>query len=139
MKYFCGYCNRYYPRGYYDLDFFACRPCAVKVRKPYEQLRGNAVAEVGKAIKEGRLTRPHTCELCGGDHYTQAHHWNGYDNPLDVWWLCFSCHGRLRGVIYHIGIFTKEKAWKIIQTKVKRCPRRRGSYKPQMPKTRQFA
>jgi len=25
-----------------------------------------------------------------------AHHWRGYDYPLDVWWVCPSCHKRLR-------------------------------------------
>lgn len=42
------------------------------------------------AIKAGNLTRGF-CECCGTEK-TDAHHHNGYDKPLDVQWLCRSCH-----------------------------------------------
>lgn len=48
---------------------------------------------VRQAIKKGTLVRPLVCEDCGGTskHVIQAHH-EDYDKPLDVRWLCTTCH-----------------------------------------------
>lgn len=57
---------------------------------------------VSIAIAEGRLIRADSCELCGssqGDWRTwhvEAHH-EDYARPLDVIWLCVTCHRRLHG------------------------------------------
>lgn len=71
--------------------------------------------EVHKAVKEGRLTRPDTCELCPARGRMGGHHYNGYDKPLDVWFICYSCNSQLRG--YHDGSLTKEQARKLIAAK----------------------
>lgn len=43
------------------------------------------------AVKTGKLTRPDKCENCGGGGPIEgAHH--DYERPLDVRWLCRSCH-----------------------------------------------
>ncbi len=60
---------------------------------------------VAKAIKRGELVRPKSCEECRkspppnrrGAAQIQAHHHNGYENPLDVQWLCPTCHLRVNG------------------------------------------
>lgn len=44
---------------------------------------------VGNAVRDGRLKRM-PCESCGSLR-VQAHH-EDYSRPLDVKWLCFSCH-----------------------------------------------
>lgn len=45
------------------------------------------------AISRGTLVRPDECSLCGKTAATiHAHHYLGYDRPLDVQWLCVSCH-----------------------------------------------
>lgn len=44
------------------------------------------------AVKVGRLVRPDACDECGKACKPHAHHHN-YDLPLDVRWLCPSCHG----------------------------------------------
>ena len=41
------------------------------------------------AIREGRL-KPKPCERCGNPNVV-AHH-EDYNKPLDVTWLCRSCH-----------------------------------------------
>lgn len=52
---------------------------------------------VSAAIAAGTLTRPDACEQCGqaperdGRHPLDAHHVT-YSRPLDVTWLCASCH-----------------------------------------------
>lgn len=51
----------------------------------------NAHALVTRAIKEGRLVRPQRCEKCGKRRKTVAHH-EDYSKPLEVKWLCYSCH-----------------------------------------------
>lgn len=43
------------------------------------------------AIKTGKLHRPDTCERCGRQGGLQAAH-HDYSRPLDVAWLCRSCH-----------------------------------------------
>ncbi len=44
---------------------------------------------VYQAIKSGRLLRK-PCEVCGKEE-SDSHH-DDYDKPLDVRWLCRSCH-----------------------------------------------
>ena len=52
----------------------------------------NARQLVKKAIRHGDLVRPANCECCNvSDVMIEAHHSN-YDKPLDVNWLCKSCH-----------------------------------------------
>lgn len=57
-----------------------------------------AKAKVRNAIKYGRLVRPSKCEAklacCMGDGKIEAHH-SDYARPLDVIWVCKSCHYRL--------------------------------------------
>lgn len=56
-----------------------------------ELLRQRAYAAVARALKRGTLRRL-DCVLCGkpGAH---AHH-RDYGQPLEVDWLCASCHRR---------------------------------------------
>jgi hypothetical protein len=82
--------------------------------------------QTNKAIDCGLLIRPNHCELCGrhaqdrlkpttskaGKSIIVAHHWNGYDNPLDVWFICPSCNGKLKG--RHDGSLTREEARKFV-------------------------
>lgn len=49
---------------------------------------------VGNALRDGRLERQ-PCAKCGSDE-TQAHH-DDYSRPLDVRWLCFTCHRKEHG------------------------------------------
>jgi len=56
---------------------------------------------VHHALATGKIVRPITCERCGnspaptkiGASRIQAHH-DDYSRPLDVKWLCVSCHNR---------------------------------------------
>lgn len=57
--------------------------------------------DVSKLEKEERHTRYRFRKLI-------AHHWNGYDNPSDVWWICYSCNSTLAN--RHDGSLTLEQA-----------------------------
>ena len=46
---------------------------------------------VYRAIKRGELMRKLNCEICFGTCKIEAHHAN-YKQPLNVIWLCHSCH-----------------------------------------------
>lgn len=57
---------------------------------------------VQRAVKRGLIKRPDACELCGkvpektaaGRSGIQGHHHKGYQFPLDVQWVCGTCHSR---------------------------------------------
>jgi len=49
--------------------------------------------QVAYAVSTGRLIRLHQCEQCGVECKTEGAHFD-YDRPLDVRWLCRSCHVR---------------------------------------------
>lgn len=54
-----------------------------------ERRKAHARSQVAKAIKDGKLVRQN-CQ-CG--KVSEAHH-DDYDKPLDVKWLCRSCHSQ---------------------------------------------
>lgn len=58
------------------------------------QFMQKAHEAVRTAIKWGRLIRPDTCARCGavGVRIEAAHH--DYNKPLEVEWLCCTCHRR---------------------------------------------
>jgi hypothetical protein len=47
---------------------------------------------VSRAVSSGKINRPNECEICHKQVKTEAHHHNGYNNRLDVMWLCPQCH-----------------------------------------------
>lgn len=58
------------------------RPITAKVK---------AAAKVRYAVWSGKLVKPSACQECGAAGPVQGHH-HDYDKPLDVRWLCASCH-----------------------------------------------
>lgn len=53
----------------------------------------SAHAEVATEIRGGRLTRPPTCQQCRAGGKVEAAHFD-YGQPLEIRWLCVSCHRR---------------------------------------------
>jgi len=49
---------------------------------------------VGHAINSGKLVKPNRCSECGEDNATIHGHHENYMRPLDVIWLCPTCHRR---------------------------------------------
>lgn len=52
-----------------------------------------AHARVKYNVDHGKLRKPKSCWLCGGQRFIDAHHWD-YDYPLEIVWLCRTCHSR---------------------------------------------
>lgn len=47
---------------------------------------------LNSAVRRGIIERPTACERCRGEGAVQGHH-DDYAKPLEVRWLCATCHG----------------------------------------------
>lgn len=66
----------------------------VKRAKAVSRVKFAAREKVSAAVKSGVLIRPDGCEACGSSGMIHAHH-HDYSKPLEVRWLCPTCHTRL--------------------------------------------
>lgn len=60
-----------------------------------DPIKERARGRVRDAIRHGKITKPGTCQLCNKEtpaHLLDGHH-HDYSKPLEVKWLCRSCHG----------------------------------------------
>ena len=68
-----------------------------KYVEKYRQEHPERVAiylRVKRAIKSGKIIKPKCCSICGKECKTVAHHYD-YSKPLDVIFVCQSCHKRI--------------------------------------------
>ena len=65
----------------------ACR--LQRIRNP-EKVRARNILR--KAVYEGKITKPIICEQCMKEKSRIEGHHDDYSKPLDVKWLCVSCH-----------------------------------------------
>jgi hypothetical protein len=66
------------------------RAIQANFRKAHPEKK-SAWNKVYKAVKAGLLTRPEMCGRCSLECVPEASH-DDYTRPLDVEWLCKSCH-----------------------------------------------
>lgn len=71
-------------------------PCSSKSAHVYsppgtKEMKHETQREARRAVKDGRLSRPDSCESCGKSCVPQGHH-DDYTKPLNVRWLCSQCH-----------------------------------------------
>lgn len=69
------------------------------VKRRRQEVDGYQAAHsaLSRAVKAGTINKPSVCCLCGCVGRIEAHH-HDYSKPLEVMWLCVSCHRRL-----HLG------------------------------------
>ena len=68
-----------------------------KVKRLAEPHKYKARNAVNNALRNGRIEKGNDCFFCGSQTKLQAHH-QDYSRPLDVFWLCPPCHGKLHTV-----------------------------------------
>jgi transposase-like protein len=51
-----------------------------------------ASSTVNNAIRDKKLTKPNKCECCKKQKTRIEGHHHDYSKPMDVMWLCSSCH-----------------------------------------------
>ena len=64
--------------------------------------KDKARSMLNRAVKSGKIHKPLYCSSCEGDKHLEAHH-TDYSKPLEVLWLCRSCHVEL-----HRGLRNKQ-------------------------------
>lgn len=52
---------------------------------------------VRNGLRDGKIRRGEHCFFCNAQEKLQAHH-HDYSKPLDVFWLCPKCHGKLHTI-----------------------------------------
>jgi len=68
-----------------------------RARRADDPQKFKARCAVNNAIRDGKIARGTECYFCGSAGSLHAHH-EDYDHPLDVRWLCPSCHGKLHAL-----------------------------------------
>ena len=93
---------RWYQRNYYRRHHPECRQYETDYKKRYPK-RIKAQDKAQRAVWSGKIKMA-PCMICGNDE-AEMHHFD-YDKPLDVVWLCKSCHTYL-----HLG----KTLWEIVE------------------------
>lgn len=102
-------CKHLKPDGTYR-HYYTCRECNTnrlkkyrnknmksiyQITKRYEEKnigKRNVWRKVSKALRDGIITKPDKCSKCKKKaKLIDAHH-EDYRKPLDITWLCRSCH-----------------------------------------------
>ena len=75
-----------------------CNKCSAKYMRAWrknhsltedQKKKDNARSSAGVYLRRGKI-RKESCFVCGSDK-TEMHH-KDYDKPLDIEWMCRSCH-----------------------------------------------
>lgn len=97
--YICAPCARkyFYPRGVKrrkarGKSILAAYKRSAKTQRIRYPERVKARMAVSRAIASGKIVKPKTCCHCNATGRIEGHHFNGYENALDVLWLCVPCH-----------------------------------------------
>lgn len=85
-------------------------PQRVKARQEYaaqhtsrprpepDPVKRAARVALGNAVRDGKLTKPTNCDVCGQPGKIHGHH-DDYSKPLEVVWCCPPCHGLIHGYL----------------------------------------
>lgn len=63
--------------------------------------------DLNHAIEKGKIIRPDRCSKCKRECKPEGHH-EDYDKPLDVVWLCRSCHRKKYPLMKKLNKFLKQ-------------------------------
>lgn len=57
----------------------------------HQELIRTSIRVYTRALKDGVLVRPKQCSVCPSTKNIEGHH-EDYSKPLEIIWLCKSCH-----------------------------------------------
>ncbi len=104
VQYVCKECIKEQRKVYYDANVEDVNRCVRAYQKVNPGRHGSGytphrkqIASLGRAVRSGLVKKPKVCQNCEQEKWLHGHHWHGYDNPLDVIWLCPSCHHAAHG------------------------------------------
>lgn len=89
------------------LSYYRRKLSGTEKEKRRRKVQGSAHGSIEYAVRKGDVIKPDECQTCGRKRELVAHHWHGYNHPLDVWWVCRPCNKFLRA---HDGSLTIEQA-----------------------------
>lgn len=93
-----------------------------RVETPRDLLRRRAHAALHSALNRGVIVKPRVCQDCHVEpedpFLLRAHH-PDHSAPLDVEWLCSTCHGS-RHLDAYLSVLFEPAEWTRIVTKAKR-------------------
>lgn len=58
------------------------------------EVKRHANNALGNAVRDGRMVKPECCEDCGREDPRLHGHHVDYNAPLEVVWVCSTCHRR---------------------------------------------
>ncbi len=100
------------PNKVYIYEYFICRPCAVLGETKYRatkngRLKRQAISRqmqkkypekfrarnaLARAVRSGKIIKPTECSKCFESKPKIEGHHADHSKPLEVVWLCTSCH-----------------------------------------------
>ena len=72
----------------------SARNCRDKKEYYDIQKKYSLATKLNNAIITKKMSKPSVCEKCGDTGLIHGHH-DDYSKPLEVQWLCVSCHRKL--------------------------------------------
>ncbi len=108
----CSVCRKWLPLEHFHIDSRPDRLVSSRCKKCYRTAKagkhhpGNqrrnlnrdklrAQNAVRSAVVSGMINKPNECCQCSRQmrpHDIHAHHYAGYDKPMEIKWLCRHCH-----------------------------------------------
>jgi hypothetical protein len=86
----CPTCKKYFIKKS-KRTIYCSKYCKDKFKKrDYQKSHGR----VRSALNNGTRTKPINCEICDEKKRLCAHH-PDYGDPLEILWVCYSCHGKI--------------------------------------------
>lgn len=70
------------------------------LRKRFPE-KARARSLLSNAVCDGKIIRPSKCSLCGDDKSVIEAHHSDYSKPLDVVWVCKTCHFMIHRERFH--------------------------------------
>ena len=80
------------PGTSYNAIYYMKKISGTPKEKLRKSIQSKAQSAIQYEVKRGAVIKPTECQVCNTKRKLLAHHWNGYNNPLDAWWICHPCH-----------------------------------------------